>query len=278
MFNVSKPVFLNNLSEEKNITAFFAANFDCEGSNGYIEISSSGDYRITVNGEFVAHHSSDVFKPICLINKYDISNALSFGLNQIIIEVACYNSDVESFIKAEIFCDGKTVAATGYNFIGFLDTERIPATGPKSEKYSISGSTMVQTSLSIIKLPPAMAEASTKEKKYKIKKPAVLSLYENGICCNKTIKYPVVLKKTDYLQLEFPTVTSGFIITLFKSFINGSFNIITLDETLKETGKIEISCGEGIYERETFNPYQFKYLRIFAENTEVDNIKIRENK
>ncbi|MBR3941988.1 MAG: family 78 glycoside hydrolase catalytic domain [Clostridia bacterium] len=131
MFKLAKPVFLKDLNKEMNITAFFAANFECNGKDVVLEITGATYYRITVNGEFAGYGPARAPKGFTRIDTMDITKHTSWGLNQIVVEVASYNCDnfacinVPGFLQAEVTAEGKPVAATGFNFIGFADVERV---------------------------------------------------------------------------------------------------------------------------------------------------------
>ncbi len=156
MFKVAKPIFLKDMNKEMNVTAFFAANFDCSGENAVLTITGATYYRITVNGEFVGYGPARAPHGFTRVDVLDISKYVSWGLNQIVIEVASYNCDtfafvnVPGFLQAEITADDKVIAATGYNFIGFIDVERVQKVmrysyqRPFSEVYLRNGGSMLK--------------------------------------------------------------------------------------------------------------------------------------
>ncbi len=156
MFKVAKPVFLKDLNKEMNITAFFAANFECNGKDVVLEITGATYYRITVNGEFAGYGPARAPKGFTRMDTIDITRHTSWGLNQIVVEVASYNCDnfacvnVPGFLQAEITAEGKPVAATGYNFVGFADVERVQKVmrysyqRPFSEVYVRKGGSMLK--------------------------------------------------------------------------------------------------------------------------------------
>lgn len=162
MFKTAKPIFLKDLRKEMNITAFFAANFDCSGENATLTITGATYYRVTVNGEFVCYGPARAPKGFTRVDVLDISKFVSWGLNQIVVEVASYNCDTfayvnnPGFLQAEIAADDKIVAATGYNFVGFIDAERVQKVmrysyqRPFSEVYMRKGGSMLKVPVEVV--------------------------------------------------------------------------------------------------------------------------------
>lgn len=162
MFKTAKPVFLKNLENEMNITAFFAANFDCSGENAKLLITGATYYRITVNGEFAGYGPARAPKGFTRVDEIDITPFVTWGLNQIVIEVASYNCrnfaclKTPGFLQAEIIADGNVVAATGFNFIGFMDVERVQKVmrysyqRTFSEVYNRKGGSMIKVPVEVV--------------------------------------------------------------------------------------------------------------------------------
>lgn len=123
VFKYSKPISLKLKEYTDGLSAFYAANFECDGKDAILYITCSKSAKITVNGDFAGYiePKTDGYK----IDGYelDISDFVSWGLNQIIIEVCGGGSD--AFLVAEVWADGNVKCATGKNFIGFIDTERL---------------------------------------------------------------------------------------------------------------------------------------------------------
>lgn len=162
MFKLAKPIFLKDMEKEMNITAFFAANFECSGEDAKLCITGATYYRVTVNGEFVCYGPARAPRGFTRVDVIDISKHVSWGLNQIVIEVASYNCDtfafvnVPGFLQAEITADDKIVAATGFNFVGFADIERVQKVmrysyqRPFSEVYLRKGGSMLKMPVSTV--------------------------------------------------------------------------------------------------------------------------------
>lgn len=258
MFTTAKPIFLKNLDKEDSVTAFFAANFDCDGDNAILTIAGHSAYRVTINGDFVCLGPS---KAICGFAKFDtvdISKYVSFGLNQIVIECASYEENkTVNFIQAEIFTDGKIVAATGYNFIGFLDVERLKAKG-YSEKYNISGSSMIQTQVEVVNNTPILIKRDVPYPEYKIIK--------------SKLKKPIDISET--YEIEFENTICGFLNLEYSTDKVVEFKIY--DEN--EQCIIDFKSIDGEFARESFNPYKVKKLKIVVSSgaLTLNNIYIKE--
>lgn len=183
MFKTAKPIFLKNLEKEMNITAFFAANFDCSGENAKLLITGATYYRITVNGEFAGYGPARAPKGFTRVDEIDITPYVSWGLNQIVIEVASYNCrsfaciNNQGFLQAEIIADGNVVAATGFNFIGFMDVERVQKVMRYSyqrhfsEVYNRKGGSMIKVPVEVVDPKLSFMIRKTLYPKYDIVEP-----------------------------------------------------------------------------------------------------------
>ena len=128
-FEKARPVWAQGRETEKNLYLGFRYVLDTEaGASGKsarpqrrveVRLAASTDYRLTVNGGFVAHGPCVAAHGFYRIDAYDITPYLSGGRDVIAIEVAGYNVssyyllNQPSFLQAEILSDGKCVAATG---------------------------------------------------------------------------------------------------------------------------------------------------------------------
>lgn len=124
MFKYATPITLKLKEKQPMLSAFYAANFDCNGENAVLNISVRKSAKVTVNGDFAGY-----FEPVTedyKIDSYvvDISEFVSWGLNQIVIEVFSDNKD-DAYVVAEVEADGEVKCATGKNFIAFIDAERL---------------------------------------------------------------------------------------------------------------------------------------------------------
>ncbi len=337
MFTYAKPVFLKNLKNEMNVTAFFCANFEYDEGIARLEVTGATKYKVTVNGGFICAGPAKAPHGYCKFDSIDITNFVTPGINQIVIEVASYNvhcyDGISSpgFIWAEVQADGKCVAATGNNFIGFLDMERVQKCSRYSfqrhfsEVYVIGGSTMIQTELEVIDtglIPikrdvsyPVYPFAEPKKILHRGKFKAVdkeIRLthaegdVEKGIAdgfkqneleynprhylakaeysdikkLNSTVKYPVALKKGEFVTFEFDINTVGFIKSAFKT--KGKSRVMFgFSEKLDNNNFISGENGitniidfhlvtDGGFEREAFEPSGFKYITVFVDEGEAE--------
>ena len=122
-FTRAKPVWAEGREVEQNLTLSFREEVKTSWvSEAYIRLAASCDYRLKVNGEFVAHGPSVAAHDFYRVDCYDIEPYLNWGTNIIAIEVAGYNDDnyyllnQPSFLQAEVEVNGKVVAATGSEF------------------------------------------------------------------------------------------------------------------------------------------------------------------
>ena len=244
MFTTAKPIYLKNLNEEKNVTSFFAANFDCDGDNAILTIAGHDAYRVSVNGDFACFGPSKAVEGYAKFDTIDISNYVSFGLNQIVIECATYkDTSTNNFIQAEIFADGKVVAATGYNFIGFLDVERLKS-GGYFEKYNISGSSMIQTQVEVAQKTPILIKRDVPYPEYKIAK------------MNSKFKFPKEIKES--IEFDFGNKVCGFINIEYSAENTVEFTVCNE----KNEYLMDIKSIDGEFIRESFNPYKLNKLKI----------------
>ena len=202
MFKLAKPIFLKDLNKEMNITAFFAANFDCSGEDAKLFITGASQYRITVNGEFVGCGPARAPHGFTRIDEIDISKHVSWGLNQIVIELASYNCahfnyvNNPGFLQAEIIADNKIVAATGHNFAGFADVERVQKVmrisyqRPFSEVYVRNGGSMAKIPVVTVEPNLNYMIRKTEIPDYDIVNP-VSYAYKGEMTVKKQKEYPV---------------------------------------------------------------------------------------
>ena len=125
-FAEAKPVWAKDRERESNLTLSFREIIKTRWTNNaYIRLTASCDYRLRINGEFVAHGPSVAAHDFYRIDCYDIKPHLKWGKNIIAIEVAGYNDDnyyllnQPSFLQAEVEVNGEVVAATGDKFTAY---------------------------------------------------------------------------------------------------------------------------------------------------------------
>lgn len=274
MFKYAAPVFIKGHEEEKNVTAFFAANFEYEGDKPVIlDITGSSVYRVTVNGDTVCDSRIKKVMTMYCYESVEITPFVTEGINQIVIECAGYYCEVngekqKNFIMAEIFCDGKPLVATGCNFIGFLDAERVQNTkclknGDYEEKYNISGATMIKSNVDIIDLDPMRFKGIYSEYKYSYRN-AKKALEKGKFTPYDRFekRYPHSLEKDEYVIYDMEEETEGFIRVAFKTFGKAKIRVAYGKEKERCDGYIDFSVIDGEFDRESFHRLIFRFIKV----------------
>lgn len=134
MFKKAKPIFLKELNREMNVSAMFSAEFDWDAESALLHITGATYYRIYVNKKFAGYGPARAAKGYTVMDEIDISKYLEKGKNKIEIEVSSYNCrtfacmNYPGFVQAEVLCGKNVLAATGYDFEGFRNLERVQKT------------------------------------------------------------------------------------------------------------------------------------------------------
>ena len=122
-FVAAKPVWAEGRETERNLTLAFREVIEAgRVGEAYMRLTASCDYRLRINGEFVAHGPSVAAHDFYRVDCIDIEPYLHRGENVIAVEVAGYNDDSyyllnqPSFLQAEVEINGEVVAATGSEF------------------------------------------------------------------------------------------------------------------------------------------------------------------
>ena len=132
-FHKSRPVWADGLEREINVTCGFYAKVERKSEKQYfMKLAGSSFYRLFLNGKFVYYGPARCAHGYYRVDEIDLTGQLKDGENDLAIEVVGYNVnsfyslDQPSFLQAELFEDGKTIAATGEdgNFIGFVLKQR----------------------------------------------------------------------------------------------------------------------------------------------------------
>ena len=150
-FGTARPVWAQGRETEKNLTLSFRQNIRARRvSSARISIAASTDYRLRVNGEFVAHGPCVAAHDFYRVDCYDIAPYMHRGDNIIAIEVAGYNEpsyyllDQPSFLQAEVVLNGECAAATGRDFTAYelrqrkADVPRFSFQRPFTEYYTLA--------------------------------------------------------------------------------------------------------------------------------------------
>ena len=145
------PVWAQGREKEKNLTLSFREVISAgRVQDAYIRIAASTDYRLRVNGEFVAHGPSVAAHDFYRVDCYDLKPYLKRGENLLALEVAGYNEssyyllNQPSFLQAEVEVNGEVVAATGKAFEAYdlgqrkAEVERFSFQRPFVEYYTLA--------------------------------------------------------------------------------------------------------------------------------------------
>ena len=150
-FVAAKPVWAEGRETERNLTLAFREVIEAGRiGEAYMRLTASCDYRLRINGEFVAHGPSVAAHDFYRVDCIDIEPYLHRGENVIAVEVAGYNDDSyyllnqPSFLQAEVEINGEVVAATGSAFEAYdlkqrkQDVPEFSFQRPHTEYYILS--------------------------------------------------------------------------------------------------------------------------------------------
>ena len=149
-FEKAVAVWSEGREKEQKLTLSFREVVEVKDvERAYVRLTASCDYRMRINGEFVAHGPSVAAHDFYRVDCYDVTNYLREGRNIVAIEVAGYNTpsyyllDQPSFLQAEVEVDGKVVAATGKEFRAYdlaqriADVPKFSFQRPHTEQYNL---------------------------------------------------------------------------------------------------------------------------------------------
>ena len=289
-FVEAKPVWSEGRECEKNLTLSFREVVDVRfAKEANIRLTASCDYRLRVNGRFVAHGPCVAAHDYYRIDAYDLKPYLRLGKNIIAIEVAGYNCpsyyllDQPSFLQAEIVVDGEVVAATGEGFEAYdfgqrvVDVPKFSFQRPYTEAYVLDSSyddwatdkkwrSTVKAEKLVEQEHKALLSRGVAYPDYRLHKakPIAENLYKFATNSSGFLRAKVVVKKPCKLELRF-------------------------DELLNDEGRVAkkrlgwkpyilYDLQPGEYELESFEPYTMQYVEVFAEEgaIEVEKISMRD--
>ena len=289
-FIEAKPVWSEGREKEQNLTLSFREVIKVGiAREANIRLTASCDYRLRVNGEFVAHGPCVAAHDYYRIDAYDLRPYLRLGKNIIAIEVAGYNTpsyyllDQPSFLQAEVVVDGEVVAATGEEFTAYdlhqriQDVPKFSFQRPQTESYILT--------------PDFDAWVVDKNWQSDIA-PEKLVEQEHKALLARGVAYPdyrlheaQLIAKNLY---KFATNSSGFLRA--KIVVKRPCTLeLRFDELLNEEGRVAknrlrwkpyllYDLQAGKYELESFEPYTMQYVEVFAEEgaLEVEEISMRD--
>ena len=288
-FVEAKPVWSEGREKEQNLTLSFREVVEVGlAKEALIRLTASCDYRLRVNGEFVAHGPCVAAHDFYRIDSYDLKPYLRWGKNIIAIEVAGYNSpsyyllDLPSFLQAEVEVDGKVVASTGNDFDAYAldqrvaDVPRFSFQRPYTESYILTPD----------------FEAWATDLDWQLTVPEKLVEQEHKTLLARGVAYPDYrihkAKLIDTNLYKFATNSSGFLrakvvvtkpteLTLRFDEILGEDDRV-MERRLKWRPAVTYHLQEGEYELESFEPYTMQYVEVIgaSECFEVKEISMRD--
>ena len=138
-FAKAEPVWAVGREKEVNLILSFRTvmDFKVKPKQALVRLAASTNFRVKVNGVFIAHGPAVAAHDFYRIDVYDISQALKAGKNIVSIEVAGYNVssyyllNQPSFLQAEVEVGGKVLAATGDGTIKAYELKQRLQSSPK---------------------------------------------------------------------------------------------------------------------------------------------------
>ena len=289
-FIEAEPVWSEGREKEQNLTLSFREiiKVSCV-KEASIRLTASCDYRLRVNGEFVAHGPCVAAHDFYRIDSYDLKPYLRWGKNIIAVEVAGYNMpsyyllDQPSFLQAEVEVNGEVVAATGKSFAAYdlkqrlQDVPKFSFQRPHTESYVLTSDFEEWTT--DLGWQSDVAPEKLVEQEYK-------ALLARGVAYpDYRIHEAKLIDKNLY---KFATNSSGFLRA--KIVVKRPCKLeLRFDELLNEEGRVAnnrlrwkpyilYDLQPGEYELEAFEPYTMQYVEVFAEEDalEVEEISMRD--
>lgn len=285
-FTEAEPIWAENRETESNLTLSFLgeAKGGLFGRKAIVRVAGSTDYRLFINGNFVAHGPCVAAHGFYRMDEYPVR--LRPGRNHVAFEVAGYNEpsyyllNQPSFLEAEVVSGGKVLAATGRDFVAFetgerkADIHRFSFQRPFAEEYTLA-ETYADWRRGDCYGLSEVALAVQPEK----------TIIERGVA------YPDY-RMHDAVSLgdgiwEFGTNSSGFLIADV-AVSEPTKLVLKFDELLGEDGHVSttrLTCKAyvtynlepGFYTLETFEPYTMKYVEACVEGgAEVKAVRMRD--
>lgn len=273
MFKYAKPVFLKGKDKEKNVTGFFAANFEWQENEVTLEICASSVYRVTVNGDTVCDSKLEKVMDVFCYESIDITRYVTEGLNQIVIECCGYYNEIggerqKNFVMAEISNNNNSLAATGYNFIGFLDAERISNTeitesGDYREKYNVTGAAMIKMNVDVVDFGHMKFKGMFTKYNYSYKN-AVKAIEKGKFTpyLKTELRYPLELEEGEYCIYDMEEVMKGFIRVAFKTYDKAKIRVSYSKEKDSCDGFVDFDVIDGEFDRENFLRTDLRFIKV----------------
>ena len=141
-FISAKPIWPEGRETEKNLFVGFRASFTAPAQERvFLRSAGTTLYRVFLNGRFLGQGPARGPHGYFRVDEWDLTGMLQPGANMVAFEVTGYNAnsyyllDQPSFLQAEVFTDGRTLASTrgkGEPFAATILKERVQ----KAQRYS----------------------------------------------------------------------------------------------------------------------------------------------
>ncbi len=288
-FIKAKPVWAEGRETERNLTLSFRESIKSHFTrSAYIRLTASCDYRLKINGEFVAHGPSVAAHDHYRIDCYDIKPHLRWGKNIIAIEVAGYNDDnyyllnQPSFLQAEIELNNEVIAATGSDFKAYDFKQR---------KQDVREFSFQRPHIEHYTLKPDF-EAWTTDKDWQSEEVVTLAEQPAKTLLARHVPYPDYTiheaEKMEQGLYKFKCNSTGFLGMTIRV-DEPSHLQFAFDEILNDDGHVNgtrLSCYAYLtyelepdtYHLESFEPYTMQYVEVMATKggCEVERIYMRD--
>jgi len=286
-FRKAVAVWAEGREKEVNLFLDFQSEFKLRRvGKAIIRLAASTDYRLRVNGEFVAHGPCVAAHDYYRIDAYDIAPYLKKGENVIAIEVAGYNCvgyyllDQPSFLQAEVIVNGICRAFTGGESIKAYEQKQRSS---ESGRFSFQRQTAEAYSLG-----PGFdkwTEGAKPEGEVK------LARQEDKKLLSRHVAYPDYrvhdAQKVSDSVYAFKGNSSGFL-GLELSVSEPCRATANFDELIDEQGHVNplrLGCEAhvdydlqpGEYKLESFEPYTMQYVEmIVPDAVKVNRVYMRD--
>lgn len=273
-FRSAIPVWAEGQDTVKNQTLSFRHVFSVKKmSPATIRLAASTNYRLSINGKFVAHGPCVAAHDFYRVDCYDISSFLHKGENVLAVEVAGYNEpsyyllNQPSFLQCEVEMNGEVVAATGKDFKAYelkqrkSDVPRFSFQRPFTEYYTlVPGFTdwMIHPEWEDLNNQVRLAQV---DKKQLIKRRVAYPDYRihDASRLNDSI-------------FKFDCNSSGFL-GMHVTVTEPTCLKVSFDELLGDDGAVHINrlgcqayltyeLQPGEYDLESFEPYTMQYMQV----------------
>ena len=279
-FVEARPVWAEGRETEKNLTLSFRDVVKAGPmSKSLIRITASSDYRLRINGEFVAHGPSVAAHDFYRVDCYDLTPYMKWGKNIVAIEVAGYNDDSyyllnqPSFLQAEVEVGGKVVTATGNGLQAYELKQRVQNVPefsfqrPYVEKYILAAdfeqwATDKEWTATPVKL-------AFQEKKELLPRHVAYPDYTtHAAVLTKDNIYKFKCNSTGFLGLNIKVKSPSKIRLGFDEILNANGQINYKRLSCQAYVDYELQPGE--YTLESFEPYTMQYVQAIVEEGECE--------